>query len=68
VRDEYNDHESSIDLSRFAERMNGYTKALDVATGNVFLGPTHTGRKIFAGDGTQQVNSGSNQAIEHGLS
>ena len=38
-----NDHESTIDLSRFSERMNGYTKALDVATGTNFnLGPTLT--------------------------
>ena len=31
-----NNNEASFDLSRFAERMNGYTKALDVATGTEF--------------------------------
>ena len=36
-----NDGEQTIDLSRFAERMTGFTKAYDVATGNVFaLQPT----------------------------
>jgi len=31
-----NDTQATIDLSRFRERMSGYTKALDVATGTVF--------------------------------
>jgi glycosidase len=31
-----NDNAAGIDLSRFSERMTGYTKALDVATGTVF--------------------------------
>ena len=31
-----NETQSTIDLSRFAERVNGYTKAMDVATGTVF--------------------------------
>lgn len=36
-----NDRESAIDLSRFDERMKGFTKALDVATGTTFnLGST----------------------------
>ena len=31
-----NDHSSTVDLSRFNERMNGFTKAFDVATGVTF--------------------------------
>ena len=31
-----NEGQSTIDLTRFAERVKGYTKALDVATGTVF--------------------------------
>ena len=31
-----NDHSSTVDLSRFNERMNGFTKAFDVATGVSF--------------------------------
>jgi hypothetical protein len=31
-----NTQSSTIDLSRFAERMHGYTKAYDVATGVTF--------------------------------
>ena len=31
-----NEQAATVDLSRFAERMNGYTKALDVATGTTF--------------------------------
>ena len=31
-----NDNAATIDLSRFSERMNGYTKALDAVTGNTF--------------------------------
>ncbi len=31
-----NDGQSTIDLTRFAERVKDYTKALDVATGTVF--------------------------------
>jgi neopullulanase len=31
-----NNNEATIDLSRFEERLNGYTKALDVATGTAF--------------------------------
>jgi glycosidase len=31
-----NDQSATIDLSRFSERMSGYTKALDVATGTIF--------------------------------
>jgi hypothetical protein len=38
-----NDAPATIDLSRFTERMNGYTKALDIATGTTFtLEPTLT--------------------------
>ncbi|MGB8192975.1 MAG: glycoside hydrolase family 13 protein [Chitinophagaceae bacterium] len=36
-----NESNSTIDLSRFSERMNGFTKATDIATGNTFnLEPT----------------------------
>ncbi|HEY0677775.1 MAG TPA: glycoside hydrolase family 13 protein [Chitinophagaceae bacterium] len=36
-----NENEATIDLSRFSERMKGFTKAYDVATGNTFaLQPT----------------------------
>ncbi len=31
------DNEKTIDLSRFSERMNGFTKAFDVAGGNEFI-------------------------------
>ncbi len=31
-----NEQSATVDLSRFAERMNGYTKALDVTTGTTF--------------------------------
>jgi neopullulanase len=31
-----NETPATIDLSRFAERMNGFTKALDAATGATF--------------------------------
>jgi len=31
-----NENRSTIDLTRFAERMKDYTKAMDVATGTVF--------------------------------
>ena len=31
-----NEQSATIDLSRFAERINGYTKALDIATGTTF--------------------------------
>ncbi len=38
-----NKNAATIDLSRFSERMNGFTKANDVATGNTFnLEPTLT--------------------------
>ncbi len=36
-----NDGQQTIDLSRFTERVKGFTKAYDVATGNEFaLQPT----------------------------
>ena len=38
-----NDEAATVDLSRFKERMNGYTKAFDAATGTTFnLEPTLT--------------------------